>query len=387
MKILAISPRIPEEGAKGFQVLSFHRLSYLALNHCVTLLCFGDHNKDSIAKDKLESIGINVEFIKWYSVEAILFALASLVPSRSIPFQCAIFKSVRFKKAARLIIEKINPDLIYGITFRALENVSFYTGPLYVDLVDSMALNFFRRTVNAKGLMRLGLCLEYKRVKLYEEMIAKRASRCFVVSEVDKNEIKANGVDVIPLGINTKEFFKNSEIFFGSSIIFTGNMNYKPNIEAVLWFYQYCWNRVKLASPDINWIIAGNHPSSEITHLSLDPRIIITGHVESMGALIRGAIISIAPMQSGSGMQFKILEAMACGIPVVTTQLGLGDIKARLGKDVLVADSPDEFAKKVVELISSEELRAKTGNLGWLYVQEHHTWEKINSSFEKALTL
>ncbi len=91
-------------------------------------------------------------------------------------------------------------------------------------------------------------------------------------------------------------------------------------------------------------------------------------------------------MQSGSGMQFKILEAMACGIPVVTSTLGLGDIKAVPGEEVLVCDSPGKFVESTLSLLRSNELRNRIGSAGLLYVQKNHSWDAINSKFETVCT-
>ena len=89
-------------------------------------------------------------------------------------------------------------------------------------------------------------------------------------------------------------------------------------------------------------------------------------------------------MQSGSGMQFKILEAMACGVPVVTTARGLGDISASPGKDILVADSPKDFSRAVVSLLESEPLSRDVGDRGLRYVRANHSWDVLNERFVLA---
>jgi len=95
--------------------------------------------------------------------------------------------------------------------------------------------------------------------------------------------------------------------------------------------------------------------------------------------------VAIAPMQSGSGMQFKILEAMACGVPVVASTLGLGDIAAVDGKNILLADTPGLFTESVISLLQSEELREKVGNSGMYYVTQNHSWDALNQHFEQSV--
>jgi len=386
MKILAISPRIPEDGKKGDQVLSFHRLSYLARNHKIKLICFGDFKEDLAAKRKLESLGILVELIRWNKIWAGLNMLRSAFDFAT-PFQCAFYQSLDFQKTIRLALADFKPDSIYAVTIRALGNLGEYNGPLYVDLVDSMALNFSRRAAMAKGLKRFLLNLEFERVKEYEQKVVQRANHSFLVSTIDQKVIGGEKVSVIPLGIDEREFFKNADGRKDPVVVFTGNMNYKPNIDAVLWFYHRCWDKLRLASPDVRLVIAGSNPTSDIAALQSDTAVTVTGRVPSLASVINAARVSIAPMQSGSGMQFKILEAMACGVPVVVSTLGLGDIAAEKNKDFLLADTPDSFVQAILSLLQSEELREKIGNAGWEFVKKHHTWDMLNADFEQSIIL
>jgi glycosyltransferase involved in cell wall biosynthesis len=381
MKILAISPRIPEIGKKGDQVPSFHRLTYLSRNHQIKLICFGDAIKDFEAKLKLESFGISVDLIQWNKSEAVTHMLRAIFNSE-LAFQCALFESASFKKAFQNRVFDFKPDAVYAVTIRVLRNIDPYSGPLFVDMIDSMALNFSRRIDMAGGLKRVMLKLEYFRVKGFEKSFAQRATRSFVVSSIDQKMIGSDKVGVIPLGVDGQQFFKEAESCRKPVIIFSGNMNYKPNVDAVLWFYHNCLHRLIYELPECHLVIAGGNPAAEILSLRQDKAVTVTGHVPSIAALINAARVSIAPMQSGSGMQNKILEAMACGVPVVTTSLGLGDIKAEVGNDLLVADTAQSFVDGVLSLLQSNELHSKIGNSGWYYVKHQHNWDVLNAEFE-----
>jgi glycosyltransferase involved in cell wall biosynthesis len=189
----------------------------------------------------------------------------------------------------------------------------------------------------------------------------------------------------LPLGVDTEIFYKNHSSPKVPTIIFTGNMDYKPNIDAVLWFYRNCWNKLKGSIPNIHFIIAGSSPHKEIKGLAKDGSITITGRVPSIADLINGSHISIAPMQSGSGMQFKILESMACGVPVVTTSIGLGDIRALANQEVFVADLPDLFTEIVLMLLQSNNLRDSVGERGLRYIHANHSWCVLNQKIEESI--
>jgi glycosyltransferase involved in cell wall biosynthesis len=381
LKILAISPRIPEIGKKGDQAPSFHRLVHLSRKHKVKLICFGNMDKDFEAKSKLESFGISVDLIHWSQSRAVANLLLAIFKPNSA-FQCAFFESSSFKKAFENLLAEFKPDAIYAVTIRGLGNIGSYTGPLFIDLVDSMALNFSRRIDVTVGLMRVVLKMEYCRVKEFEKRAAERSTRSFVVSSIDQKVIGSNKVSVIPLGVDDRLFFKKNDTCQKPVVIFTGNMNYKPNVDAVLWFYLNCWDKLKRELPECRLVIAGANPSDKIMALRSDNAVTVTGRVQSIATLINAARVSIAPMQSGSGMQNKILEAMACGVPVVTTMLGLGDIKAEVGNDLLVADTAESFVDGVLSLLQSNELHSKIGNSGWYYVKHQHNWDILNAEFE-----
>jgi glycosyltransferase involved in cell wall biosynthesis len=381
MRILAISVRIPEDGKKGDQVLSFHRLSYLSLEHTIKLICFGSRDADADALAKLEELGISVQLIPWNKFVAGLNMLTAALNSL-LPFQCALFKSGPYKLAVAQELALVKPDAVYAVMIRALVNLPPSGVPLFVDMVDSMGLNFSRRASSERGLRRMAFDIECRRVSAYEVNVAQQATLSFVVSKVDQKYIGHVKVKALPLGINGHEFFKQSDGGLEPAIVFTGNMNYKPNVDAVLWFYEQCWAKLKLAAPSLHWVVAGSNPTADVLALRVDKSITVTGRVPSLAAVINAARLSIAPMQSGSGMQFKILEAMACGVPVVTTSLGLGDIAAKPDQDVILADTADEFVQSIVNMLGSPDLRQRIGEAGLRYVNSHHTWDALNAEFE-----
>lgn len=386
MKILAVCPRIPAAKKNGDQVLSYHRLAFLAEKHTVQVLCFAPANNDDSDKSALEALGITVHTVSWRLVDALWFGLMALFDS-SVPLQCGYYTSHELRRKFRKILQDFNPDAVYVVTVRPLCNIVASKKPLYIDLVDSMGLNFSRRRDAARGLKRVFLTIESARVLEFERKVAQQASRCFVVSDLDRVYIGEDTVSVLPLGIDLSHFQQTHVFDQEPIVVFSGNMFYQPNVEAALWFVSCCWQAVKARVPEARLVIAGSNPTPSIKALAVDSSITVTGRVESMAAVLNASQVAIAPMQSGSGMQFKVLEAMACAVPVVATTIGLGDIKAIAGQNILIGNTPEAVVDLVVALLKDASKREKIGMAGNHFVLANHQWDVINKRFSEACNL
>src|SRR5471030_2858822 len=180
MKLLAISGRIPAIDRNGDQVISYFRLSHLARNNTVELICFGsrDQPEDRAATLALEALGIVVHLVPWNKFSAALQVLQA-IPFAGMPFQCAYFRSRQFQKVYQTVSARFAPEALYAVMIRVLPNARGYQGRLFVDMVDSMGLNFGRRAGMEKGVKGWLLGIEARRVAAYEKQVAQRAEHCF----------------------------------------------------------------------------------------------------------------------------------------------------------------------------------------------------------------
>lgn len=168
------------------------------------------------------------------------------------------------------------------------------------------------------------------------------------------------------------------------AIVFSGHLEYHPNIEAVRWFREKIWPRVREAAPTVEWRLIGANPEAVARFTGGDPRIRVIGPVEDAVRHLAAAKICIVPLLSGSGTRFKILEAWAAGRAVVSTTLGAEGLEARDGEHLLLSDDPENFARAIVRLWNDPALRAKLGEAGRAHYLERFTWRAAWQKLEEA---
>jgi glycosyltransferase involved in cell wall biosynthesis len=385
MRILTISTRVPQLDAKGDQLVAYHRLmALIRSNHQVQLICClisPPSVVDELALHHLKSLGIVCQIIvisRLAQIRNLFFTL--FMPS--IPLQAGLFRSPACQKSIANQIRDFNPDLIHVILFRPYVNVNETDKPLVVDFIDSVALNYERTTHKKSSLLRPVFNLEAKRSRRYEQELARRAAFSFVVAGDDAQNINPDCVRVLHNGVDASKFSGKRDAAENARIIFSGNMHYGPNVEAVSWFCAKCWPEINRRNPKAKFVICGANPSAAVqTLVTSYPNVTVTGRVESIAAELGRSCISIAPMQAGAGMQNKILEAMSCGLPVVTTPLGRGSIAAEPGYEIMVADNPADFTEHVLTLLEHSNLRDLLGSRARSYVSKNHDWTVIGQSF------
>ena len=159
-------------------------------------------------------------------------------------------------------------------------------------------------------------------------------------------------------------------------------MSYPPNVRAASWFAEECFERIRAHVPGASLLIAGKAPVRQVRQLGEREGISVTGFVDSMPEMLRRARVAVAPMLSGAGIQNKVLEAMACGLPVVATTFGAAAIDAAPGRDLIVADGADAFADAVVGLLLDSARARQVGANARAVVLERHGWDRSAAAIE-----
>jgi sugar transferase (PEP-CTERM/EpsH1 system associated) len=231
---------------------------------------------------------------------------------------------------------------------------------------------------------------EYRLVKQAEIERCRSADLVLVTSERERNILKGllpkNLIEVVRTGVDIEAFSGTySEQEVPHQIIFTGTMNYYPNIHAVLFFARQCWPLIRAQVPDATWQIVGRYPPPEVLRLNELPGVTVTGSVPDVRPYLAASAVAIAPMQIGSGTRVKILEALAMRKAVVSTEVGYQGLAVESEKHLLIADQPEMFAQAVVELLRNPSLRIALGNAGRALVEAEYSWEQARAQLLRVL--
>jgi glycosyltransferase involved in cell wall biosynthesis len=167
-------------------------------------------------------------------------------------------------------------------------------------------------------------------------------------------------------------------------LVFSGKMSYHANASAVLHFVEHILPLVRARRPDVRLRVVGSSPPAAVQKLVRDPAISVTGYVPDMHQALSGATLAICPITVKVGIQNKVLEAMALGLPVVVTRLGAQGLDARDGEDLLVADDAEQFAQAVCRILDDADLRARVGSAGRRYVETNHRWDVATRRLESV---
>ena len=236
--------------------------------------------------------------------------------------------------------------------------------------------------------------IQWKKLSRYEAMICRLADGVVAVSEADKRALQrlvaGLEVTVVPNGVDT-EFYNDQskpghwDLDIGHcSLVFTGKMDFRPNVDAVLWFCQEVLPLVRRKLPDVRFYIVGQSPHRRVLCLADDPAIAVTGYVDDVRPYIAGASVYVVPLRIGGGTRLKVLEAMAMGKPVVSTSLGCEGFEGLVpGRELCIADAPTEFAQRVIELLDDASRRERLGRAARRFVEERYDWRLIVPKLEQ----
>jgi sugar transferase (PEP-CTERM/EpsH1 system associated) len=308
-----------------------------------------------------------------------LQTIAALPSSR--PLTLAHFYSIRLQALIHAKLQEQSFDLIFIYCSSMAQYVEHVSGiPRIIDFVDVDSEKWHQYAQHARFPLRLIYRLESRRLRRYEQKIIGLFDHGVLVSEketVDFKRLVADAENLTPLlnGVDTDMFSPSEEAYEPTAIVFTGAMDYFANVDAVLYFAQHILPLIKQQIPEARLYVVGSNPDKRLIEFAeSDPAVVVTGFVDAVQPYMHRAAVFVAPMRIARGVQNKILEAMATGLPVVTSSLGFEGIRAVPGRDLFVEDDPVRFADQVVRLLHDPGQRRTVGHAARETVVKQYSW-------------
>ncbi len=369
--------RFPYPLDKGDKLRAFHQLKELSENFEVTLFAITDHDvsaeHQSIVRNYCNELVIHRQTklqIGWNTFRSFF---------NNLPFQVGYFYSKKAHVRIKQLVKEKSFNHIYCQLIRMSEYVkNEHSIPKTIDFQDALSAGIQRRIQNQPFYKRWLFKSEAKRLRSYESKMFDFFENKTIISKQDRLLIlhpEASKIICVPNGID-KSFFEQNSMKKTHDFVFVGNMSYPPNIEAV----SYIHEKILSHFPSSKLLVSGSSPTLEVYKLGkISKQIEVTGWVDDIRTSYAKGRIFLAPMMIGTGMQNKILEAMAIGIPCITTSLANAPIRTTNEKEILVANNEDEFISAINRLLCDDELYTNIKENAMSFVKEKYSWTTTTS--------
>lgn len=388
MKILVLLSRFPYPLEKGDKLRAYHQIKELAKNHEIILCSLTDQPIHPEWTKELEKYCTEIHTFKlkkpliyWNTIKQTL---------TQKPFQVGYFYQRSIQKQINQLIEKSKPDHLYCQLIRTTEYVkNVHSIPKTVDFMDALSKGMERRAEISHGLRKWLFTIEGKRLSAYENRIFDYFNHHTIISEQDRNFInhpQKNKIAIIENGISEDflNYTNTPEKIY--DLVFTGNMNYAPNIECAEYLVNDIFPLLLKQKPHIKLLLAGANPNQRVKNLENKQNIFVSGWVEDIRESYAQGKIFVAPLFIGTGLQNKLLEAMAIGLPVVTTSLANNALAAVDNESILIAKDAYSFANHIFNLLDNSELWGKIAQNGHNFVASKFDWQNSVKKLEDQLT-
>ena len=390
MRLLYLCHRVPFPPNKGEKIRAYHHLAHLSKGHRVHLACLADTRSDFESARSLETMCASVDVVYRSPTASNLAALAALPTGRSL--SVAAFDSPALRARVERRKSEAPPDVLVAYSAVMAQYIADATDrPRVLDFVDADSEKLREYGRQRSFPQSVLYALEAGRMARYEASMASAFDASIFISEAEAEIVRPRAPDadyhVIRNGVDLEAFRPDGRVDEARHpiIVFTGVMGYFPNVDAVIHFARDIFPHVREHRPDARFVIVGRDPVPDVRRLARHPGITVTGAVEDVRPYLADAAVAIAPFRIARGVQNKVLEAMACAVPVVGTSLAFQGLAAGDGDGIRVADAPEAFAAAVVALLRDPALRREQGQRARRYVERHHRWDEVGTALESLL--
>lgn len=394
MRILWVNPNFLHPTTKGGQIRTLGILRELHREHEIHYVALQEPgNPEGPAKASLYS--------------SFHYPVPSQVANKSSPrFYLELARGltdpmpVAIRRFDSLAFRQTVAGLIEGIKFDVLVADFLASVPAFADLSRAVLFQhnvesdiWRRRAEQATSLPhRLYLQSQYRCMAAYEQQACRQARKVIAVSERDARTMDklygVSGAGWTDTGVDVDYFTPpaNPAPAAGpGELVFVGSMDWMPNVDGMLWFAREVWPKIKAARPDTTLAIVGRQPPPEIQALAAGSSIRVTGTVPDVRPWLWQSRLSIVPLRIGGGTRLKIYEAMAARTPVVSTAIGAEGLAGEPGRDIFLADEPQDFAAACLRLLEDQPARDRLADAAWNMVDSQFRWLHVARDFARLL--
>ena len=379
-KIAIISSRFPFPHNKGDKLRIFNQIKYLSASHEIHLISLNTEKKIKPENiNHLKKYCQTINIINLNNITIITNSLKAIFTNK--PIQVGFFYSKSAHKKINYIIKQIKPKWIYSQLIRTSEYTKDYKFNI-IDYMDCFSKGIERRIKNFPFFLKPLIKREFKLTKIYEEEIFNNFKKHTIITDNDRrfiNHKNNKDIIIIPNGVDTN-YYSPKKINKQYDLIFVGNMSYPPNIEAAEFICNQILPLIQKTIPNCNVLISGATPHNRVKKLS-NKYITINGWVDDIRNIYSSGKVFVAPMFIGTGLQNKLLEAMAMGIPCITTPLANNALLANKS-EIVIANNQEDFASSCIEIIKDDFLAKKISQKGLEFVRKKYNWNTINNNLK-----
>jgi glycosyltransferase involved in cell wall biosynthesis len=389
-KILMLTPYLPFPPVSGGRSRTYNLLRELHGRFSVTLVCFGRPEERAYDTGPLGEL---CELVVVERPSSPSLRRVAWLSSTSVrPVITRLYGSRAFRAAVLGVLARGGYEAIHVESFYMLQNVPDDAGvPVLLCEPAIEYVAWARQARVAKGLpQRIGMKLEARKLRAFEPRAWQRAALVAAMSKLDAASIEqaapGAAVTVVPNGVDTGFFQTGDGERDAATAVYMGDYSYFPNVDAVAYFVGEIMPLIRARRPDFTLTLLGKDAPPELLALGRDPAagVRIEGLVEDTRPYLTRASVFVCPLRSASGTRFKLLEAMACGCPVVSSSIGSEGLEATDGVHLRNADSAPAFAAAVLRLLKHRDEAAQLGRDGCAWVRREHTWSRSAQSLVSA---
>lgn len=376
--------RVPWPLIKGDKLRAYHHLRELSKKNDIILCALSDEDIHPEALNELNTFCKSIHVFRLRKPSICSGVVNAFFSGK--PLQVGYFYDASAYKKIQQIVSSEKPDHIFCQLIRVSEYVKHLNIPKTLDYQDVFSKGVARRIKSSNLLMKPVLALEHKRLLRYEKDIFSCFDNKIIISAPDRELIPHDDrelIHIIPNGVDF-DYFAPETTSKKYDIVFTGNMAYPPNINAVAYLAEKILPLIRQHKPNIRLLIAGAHPAKRIRELQ-SPSVTVTGWVDDLRSCYNASSVFVAPMQIGTGLQNKLLEAMAMRMPCVSSVLANNALGAADGQEILLGSDPQDYATHILRLLDEPSFADYIAGNGHDFVRANFSWEKLTAKLQEII--